>query len=37
VRDGRIAIIKEGPRPTATQFSIVMNWGEELKRRVPIN
>ena len=35
-RDGRIAIIKEGPRPTATQFTIVMNWAEELKRRVPV-
>lgn len=35
--DGRIAIIKEGPRPTATQFTIVMNWAEELKRRVPVN
>ncbi len=33
-RDGRIAIIKDGPQPTATQFNIVMNWGEELKRRV---
>ncbi len=32
--DGRIAIIKEGPRPTATQFNVVLNWGEELKRRV---
>ena len=35
-RDGRIAIIKEGPRATATQFTIVMNWAEELKRRVPV-
>ena len=34
-RDGRIAIIREGPRPTATQFHVVLNWAEELKRRVP--
>ena len=34
-RDGRIAIVKEGPKPTATQFNVVLNWGEELKRRVP--
>ncbi|HEX6085009.1 MAG TPA: hypothetical protein VF266_10825, partial [Thermoanaerobaculia bacterium] len=34
-RDGRIAIIKQGPRPATTQFTIVMNWAEELKRRVP--
>ena len=33
--DGRIAVIKEGPRPTATQFTIALNWAEELKRRVP--
>ena len=33
-RDGRIAVVKEGPKPTATQFNVVLNWGEELKRRV---
>jgi Tol biopolymer transport system component/tRNA A-37 threonylcarbamoyl transferase component Bud32 len=35
-RDGRIAVIKEGPMPTAAQFTIALNWAEELKRRVPV-
>ena len=34
-RDGRIAIIHQGEQPSATQFTFVMNWAEELKRRVP--
>jgi DNA-binding beta-propeller fold protein YncE len=34
-RDGRIAIVKEGPRETAGAMEVVLNWGEELKRRVP--
>jgi DNA-binding beta-propeller fold protein YncE len=34
-RDGRIALIKNGPKPTTGQINVVLNWGEELKRRVP--
>ncbi|HYR28185.1 MAG TPA: hypothetical protein VEU30_06940, partial [Thermoanaerobaculia bacterium] len=34
-RDGRIAAAKDGPQPTSAQFVAVMNWAEELKRRVP--
>lgn len=33
--DGRFAIVKEGPHPTATQFIVVLNWAEELKQRLP--
>ncbi|HUP60314.1 MAG TPA: protein kinase [Thermoanaerobaculia bacterium] len=31
----RILVIKSGPDPTTSQIEIVLNWAEELKRRVP--
>ena len=34
-RDGRIAAIRNGPKATAAQLHVILNWGEELKRRVP--
>jgi Tol biopolymer transport system component/predicted Ser/Thr protein kinase len=33
--DGRICIIEGKPEPTTSEFHVVLNWAEELKRRVP--
>jgi hypothetical protein len=36
--DGRFVMVEEGQsEPPPTRLNIVLNWGEELKRRVPPN
>jgi len=35
--DGRFLMIEQTPSYLTQRFAVVLNWFEELKRRVPVN